>query len=179
MPLEHKNAIGLLSDREHTQSALSLLKDSGFPMEKVTVVAKHPSAEDLQVRVESEFTRQRTIERIERGALDAGTLGAIAGLLIGGLTTLAIPGIGAVAVAGAEAAFIGMLTGGFYGSVSGAILGAAIGNNVSDEQAKHYVDSLAQGHYLVIVEGSDEEIAQAYQYLKTQGIQDWGIYETL
>lgn len=106
-------------------------------------------------------------------------LDGVAGLLVGGLVTLAIPGVGTVVLAGTETAFLGLLAGGFYGSVSRALLGAAIGSSISDEQTKLYIDSLSQGHYLVMVEGKDEELAEAEPILKVQGIQDWGIYSTL
>ncbi|MEI1377407.1 hypothetical protein PQG02_13800 [Nostoc sp. UHCC 0926] len=100
MALEHKNAAGIFPDRQHTESALDQLKAADFPMNKVSVVAQHVNSEDVTLKAteatvqsEAKFVRDRTIERIEHGALDAGSWGSIIGFLGGGLVTLAIPGI--------------------------------------------------------------------------------------
>ena len=53
-----------------------------------------------------------------------------------------------------------------------------MGDAASDEQQKLYSEHLAQGHYLVMIDGSDEEIEQAESLLSQQGIQDWYVYAT-
>ena len=53
-----------------------------------------------------------------------------------------------------------------------------IGNGVSQEQAKAYSDRLSNGDYLVIIDGTDDEIHRAESILSVQGIQDWGVYST-
>lgn len=63
--------------------------------------------------------------------------------------------------------------------MAGAILGAAIGTNISDEQMKRYRERSAQGHYLIVIEGTNNEIYQAETILKTQGVRDWIIFDTL
>jgi outer membrane lipoprotein SlyB len=87
-----------------------------------------------------------------------------------------LPGIGSIAVIGVKSALVGMATGGFYGTTAGTLMGAALGDDISQDQAKQYSDHLAQGNYLMIVEGSKEEISKAESILNTQHIQDWGIY---
>ncbi|MEH2182273.1 hypothetical protein [Nostoc sp.] len=56
---------------------------------------------------------------------------------------------------------------------------AAIRASISDEQAKRYGERLAQGQYLIVVEGTANELHQAETVLSTQGIQDWSIFDTL
>ena len=186
MALEHKNAAGIFPDRQHTESALDQLKAADFPMNKVSVVAQHVNSEDVTLKAteatvqsEAKFARDRTIERIEHGALDAGSWGSIIGFLGGGLVTLAIPGISSIVLAGARAASVGLATGAFYGAVAGGLLGAAIGTNIPDEQVKLYNERLAQGQYLIVLEGTNDELQQAETVLKTQGIQDWIIFDSL
>jgi outer membrane lipoprotein SlyB len=181
MALEHKNAAGTFPDRQQTELALSQLKATGFPMNHVSVVVQHLDSEDAifesltepTVQSENRFAFNRTIERIEHGALDAGAWGTIGGGLIAGLTTLALPEVGGSVL------LVGMAAGAFYGAVSGGLLGAAIGVGISDEQASHYGDRLTQGYYLVVIKGADLEIGQAGSLLKTSGIQDWIIFDTL
>jgi hypothetical protein len=40
MEIEHKNALGLFPDLQHTESALDQLKAAGFPMSNVSVVVQ-------------------------------------------------------------------------------------------------------------------------------------------
>ena len=72
-----------------------------------------------------------------------------------------------------------MATGAFYGAVSGGVLGGEGGLEISATQAQHYEDLLAQGHYLLTVKGSDDEIDRSESVLKTENIQDWMIFSTL
>jgi hypothetical protein len=173
-----KRAIGVFPNRQDTESALNELKNSDFPMDKVSVVARDVSEDDEMAGQEREFIRQQTVKGVGNGALAGGAfLGGI-GALVAGLGTLAIPGVGSVVLVGAQAALAGTLTGGFYGSVAGGIIGAMIGNGVSQEQAKAYSDRLSNGDYLVIIDGTDDEIHRAESILSVQGIQDWGVYST-
>ncbi|MEH2422807.1 MAG: hypothetical protein V7K48_18395 [Nostoc sp.] len=185
MAVEHKNAAGTFPDRQHLETALSQLKAASFPMHNVCVVAQHGDSNEATlnpseptVQSEAQFARHRTIERIEHGALDAGGWGGVVGILGAELVTLAVPGVGSIVLA-AEAASVGLATGTFYGAVAGAILGGAIGTNISDKQIKRYRERLAQGEYLIVIKGTNDEIHQAETVLKTQGVQDWIIFDTL
>jgi hypothetical protein len=57
---------------------------------------------------------------------------------------------------------------GYYGAAAGTLMGAALGNDISAEEAKQYSDRLAQGKYLMIIEGSKEELALAESVLKNK-----------
>lgn len=74
---------------------------------------------------------------------------------------------------------MGTLTGAFYGIVSGGLLGAAFGSDISPEQIELYTHQLIQGHYLVVVEDTDDEISKAEPILKAQDVQNWGVFSTL
>lgn len=178
MTLVHKRAAGVLPDLQATESVLKQLQNYDFTMDKVSVVAQHVSQDNQSIRSLDEFARQKKLEWLEHGAIAGGTLGGISGLLMG-LSLLAIPGVGPVAIAGSGTGFVGMLTGVFYGTVSGSLLGAAFGSNITPEQIRLYTEQLMQGHYLVVVEGTAEEIARAESILKAQSIQNWGIFDTL
>ncbi|GAP96839.1 hypothetical protein [Leptolyngbya sp. NIES-2104] len=183
MALEHQNAAGTFLDRQHIETALNQLKATNFPINKISVVAQHVTSDnttlDPLIEPEAHFARRRLLERLGHGALDAGIWGGIVGILEAGLVTLAVPGVGLTAVAGAEAASVGLAAGAFYGGVAGILLGAAIGTNIPDEQVQRYRERLAQGEYLILVEGTNEEIHQAETVLKTQNVQNWMIFDTL
>lgn len=173
----HDHAVGVFVDRSAIESALDRLKQAEFPMQKVSVVAK-TDLQDSQIESENKFKRHETIQELEHGAIDGGVLGGMTGILIG-LTTLFIPGMGAIAFLGAKAAVVGALVGTYYGGVAGMILGAAFGQGISTKQARFYDEQLAQGHYLLVIEGSEAELQQAESILKDRGVQNWTEHRVL
>jgi hypothetical protein len=74
---------------------------------------------------------------------------------------------------------VGMATGAFYGAVSGGVLGGEGGLEISATQAEFYDNRLAQGHYLLMVKGSDDEIDRAEPVLKAANVQDWMVFNTI
>ena len=170
-----KRGIGVFSSREVVEAALNELKNSDFPMDKVSVVGRDSKEGEEIVNNPDEFIRDKTTEGLGKGALTGSAIGGLSGLLVG-LSTLVIPGLGHIFFAGSQAALIGTLVGGFYGAVGGTILGGILGNGVSNEEAKIYSDRLSDGNYLLIVDGTQEEIDRAEPILKDQAIRDWGVY---
>jgi outer membrane lipoprotein SlyB len=181
MSIEHKNAVGTFPSFQEIESALRQLKATGFHMNNVSVVAEHLNSAsdtlgrstDATIQSEDEFTWGSTVERIEHGAVDAGAIGSVVGGVVAGLTTLAFSAFSGAIV------LVGITAGAFYGAVSGSILGGGIGFDITEKQAKYYSDLLAQGHYLTIVKGTDDEISQAESVLKNINIRDWMIFNTL
>jgi hypothetical protein len=176
MALAQRNALGAFPDLDRAESALDRLKQTGFPMNNVSTIVQQieePAAEKLASLTESisepgeRFADDRNLDRIGKGAAGAGAFGTVAGGVLAGLTTLAFP------VAGGAVVLAGMLGGAFYGTVAGGLMGGAAGINISDEQAKHYSDLLAQGYYLVTLKGTESEMALAESVLKDENIQDW------
>lgn len=111
------------------------------------------------------------------GALSVGTLGSLTGLLVG-IGVLAIPGMGPIMLAGATAtALATTAVGGVIGAATGSLLGGLIGLGIPEEQAKIYHDHVTAGQYLVMVDGTESEIAQAAAILHNLGIEEWGMYD--
>lgn len=177
----HKRALGVFPNRRDAEAALSQLRDSGFPMDRVSVIAKHADNEDrlagadVSDRVGAK-TDNEADDGAKTGAVTGGALGGLTGLLVG-LGTLAIPGVGPILVGGATAtALATTLAGGAIGAAAGSLVGALVGLGIPDEQARVYNDRVQRGDYLVIVDGTDDEIARAETILNNRGIQDFGIY---
>ena len=187
MASQSRQAVGVFLDRQHIELALDALKAANFPMQNVSVVTQHLDPEDkaiatadTTVQSQAQFTSQQTTQKISEGALTGGSLGGAAGFLMSGLAILAVPGLGSIAVAG-----MGLATGAFYGALSGGLIKAGIGSETSPvggvstlgNQVQHYTERLAQGQYLIVVEGADDEIDRAGTMLKTQGVEDWTIFD--
>jgi hypothetical protein len=179
MTENQKRAVGVFSNRQATAQGLEKLQASGFPMEKVSIIGK-----DLDQ--DKEFGKVQTSDRLENQSVDT-TTGVVAdtlttstwGSVLVGLTSLALPGIGVVLAAGSLG--VALAT-----SVAGVAVGAAATHNlikalanlgIPEEQARVYSDRLIQGDYLVIAEGTDQEIQNAQASLSVQDIHDLGIYD--
>jgi hypothetical protein len=179
---KHKNALGTFVDLHQIESALEQLKSAGVQMSNVSVVVPQSNSDDPQlaqltepeVKSEHEFTGDdRPVAQIEQVAVKGGAVGTVVGGVVAALTTLAFPAFSGAVV------LVGMATGAFYGAVSGGVLSGEGGLEISETQAQHYEELLAQGHYLLTVKGTDAEIDRSESVLKTANIQDWMIFNTL
>ena len=173
----NKRAVGVFPSRRDAEQALNQLRNAGFSMDKVSVVAKDADREDdLAGASMSDRVGNKADEGAGYGAATGGTLGGITGLLVG-LGALAIPGIGPVMLAGAAATTIATtVSGGVIGAVAGGLIGALIGLGIPEERARVYSDRVSRGDYLVIVDGTEDEVRRAEATLHHQGIQEWGVY---
>jgi uncharacterized membrane protein len=178
---QHKHAVGVFSNRQAAESAINELKRSGFSMNKVSIIARNADRQDDIAGVDVKDRNRvgnKADEGAATGALTGGTLGGITGLLVG-LGSLAIPGIGPVMVAGEIATVLATtVAGGAIGAAAGGLIGALIGLGIPEERARIYSDRVARGDYLLIVNGTDEEIARAEAILNNRGIEELGIYDS-
>jgi hypothetical protein len=180
---QHKRAVGVFSNRHEAEVALRELRDSNFAMDRVSVITQDADKQsdiagaDVRKDVREHSEGNKADEGATKGALAGGTVGGLTGLLVG-LGTLAIPGIGPIMLAGATATAIATtLAGGAIGAVTGGLLGALVGLGIPEERARVYQDRISRGHYLILVEGTDEEISRAEAILRHRGIEEWGVYD--
>lgn len=173
-----RRAIGTFPTVHAAEQALHELERSGFPMEKVSVIARDNRTNSLAGVDVNKPVGNKADEGAKTGAVSGGALGGLTGLLVG-LGVLAIPGIGPVMLAGAGATVLATaLSGTAIGAATGGLLGALVGLGIPEKEAKIYSDRVSRGDYLVMVQGTDVDIQHAEQILKRHTIQDWGIYNT-
>lgn len=175
----NRRAVGTFASRREAELALQELKDSGFPMNNVSVIAHDAERGDEIADVDvHDHVGNKADEGATRGALAGGTLGGLTGLLVG-LGSLAIPGVGPIMLAGATAtALATTAAGGALGAAAGSLIGTLVGLGIPEDRAREYNDRLGRGHYLVMVDGTDAEIRRAEIILNTRGIEEWGVYDT-
>ncbi|MBR8836792.1 MAG: histidine kinase, partial [Stigonema ocellatum SAG 48.90 = DSM 106950] len=174
----NRRGIGVFSSRGDVEGALHELRDSGFPMDRASVIAQNSdSTDDIAGAEVRERVGNKADEGATVGALSGGTLGGLTGLLVG-LGALAIPGIGPIMLAGATAtALATTLAGAGIGAVAGSLVGGLIGLGIPEEEARAYNSRVERGHYLVIIDGTDSEIARARAILERRGIEDFAVYD--
>ncbi|MGB7711285.1 MAG: general stress protein [Microcoleus sp.] len=174
----HKRAVGVFSTRRETEQALTELRTAGFDMDRVSVIAKDADSQGEIAGIDVEDSADRKVdEGATKGALTGGALGGLTGLLVG-LGLLAIPGIGPIMLAGAEATAIATtLAGTALGATAGGLIGALVGLGIPEAEAKAYSDRVARGDYLVLLNGTEAEVATAERIFGRSGIQNWSIYD--
>lgn len=188
MVLGHnKRAVGTFANYRDAEMALRELQSSGFSMDRVSIVGRDVERHgdiagvDTSDRI-SQSGKQvaedtHADEGAKTGAATGGALGGLTGLLVG-LGALAIPGIGPVMAGGALAtALATTVAGGAIGAAAGGLVGGLVGLGIPEDRARLYSDRVSHGEYLVMVEGSEDEIRRAESVLRSRGIQDWGIYD--
>jgi hypothetical protein len=170
-----QHAVGVFSSRQDAEYALNELRDAGFNMDKVSVVVQNADHHGQLGGAEVSDTKG---EQIAGGTKAGATAGATTGsiiALVGSLGVLALPGVGAAAEVGILLA--NTIFGGLVGAATGALAGALIGWGVPEDKARYYDERVAQGDYLVVVQGTAEEILRAEGIIENRGIRDWGIYD--
>lgn len=174
---QQRRAVGVFSSRQDAEDALKALRNSGFPIERVSVIARNAGQQDSIAGANvTDTVGSKADEGAGTGAVTGTVLGGLGGLLVGA-GALAIPGIGPVIAAGTIATTLATTAlGAGLGAASGSLVGALSGLGIAEDRAQVYSDRVSQGDYLVIVDGTDEEVRLAESILSNRGIQDWGIY---
>ena len=180
-------AIGTFSSYEAAEIALVELKNQGFLMDQVSVIGRdiNSHTETTGAKINNRLVtvgnlhthENRTEEAAKDGAIAGSSLGGLTGLLVG-LGILAIPGIGPVMLAGAAAtAIASTISGSVIGAITGSLVGGLVGLGIPEDRAEVYSDRIADGDYLVMVEGSRKDIAIAESIFSHRGIAQWYVYD--
>jgi len=170
-----RRAVGIFSNRSDAEYALSELRDAGFNMDKVSVIAQNAGQHEQMAGADvNKSSGEQAAGGAKAGAAAGAATGGFLGL-VGSLGVLAIPGVGPAAEVGILLA--NTLFGGAVGTVGGGLVGALIGWGIPEDRAKYYDERVSHGDYLIMLEGTEAEIRTAEAILNNRGIRDWGIYD--
>jgi len=179
-----KRGVGIFADYQTTEKALIELKDINYRMDHISVIGQDSEylnqsgrTGDVQVQDIQDNEGNRAEEGAKTGVVSGGTVGGLTGLLVG-LGTLAIPGVGPIMLAGAAATAIATtVAGGAIGAAAGGLVGGLVGLGIPEDRAKVYNEHLSKGEYLVIIDGTDNDIAHVETILKRRDIREWNVYK--
>jgi hypothetical protein len=185
--MSDKRGMGIFSSYDTAETALIQLASAGLGMERVSLIGRDlerqvevtgAKTSDTLTDITNEEVRNRTAaEAAKNGAIAGTAFGGVTGLLVG-LGALALPGVGPVMLAGAAAtALAATASGSAIGATAGSLAGGLIGLNVPDERASMYSDRVAQGNYLVMIEGSENDLNRAESIFTKAGIQEWTLQD--
>lgn len=175
---QQQRAVGIFSDAQTVEVAFKALQETGFPMDKVSVIAK-----DAQegASVSGATARDRIgDDKVQPAAtVVADTVGnSSAAFVLGGLTALVIPGLGPILAAGSLVAALGATAAatGVSAVASNNLYSALSSLGIPEDKASDYGDALLAGQYLVFLEGSESDLKQAQATLGDHQIQSWSLY---
>jgi len=160
---EHNAVVGIYTTHTEAEAAVKALQQSGFDLQKLSIVGKGAHTEEHVVGYYNAGDRMQFW----------GTLGAfwgwLGGLLVGG-ALFVIPGLGPVIV-------LGPLVGGLVGALGGAVVGgglSALGAGlysigIPKDSIVEYETALKSAQFLVMAHGTAEEVAIAKHILEMTG----------
>lgn len=153
-----KSQIAIYDTHEKAVNAIKDLSEKGFPMDNVSLLGKAEVIED-HIHIKSLDTIKETPALVGMGA------GTLIGLL-SGIGVFTIPGFGFLYGAGA---LVGIIAGLDLGIVAGGFISLLTFIGIKEEKVIKCHEHLKAGKFIVIVNGSKEEIQRAKHILHTEG----------
>lgn len=154
-----KAIIGLFSEMDEAETAVARFKQAGFAEKEIGVMARGYLVKE---QLPHDPTTADVAEKAGIGVAVGATAGGLLGLLAAGVS-LTLPVLGPILAAGSLAPILG---GAAAGAVYGGALGLFLGLDVPEREAQFYVDKLAAGAIMVIVNAEEERAAEAWSLMR-------------
>ena len=154
--------IAVFPDLAAAEQAVIALAKKDFPVDRISIVGKDMESE---IRISGFVT---TGDVAGPSAATGAWVGGLFGVL-SGAAMLFIPGIGPLVVLGPLAA---AAVGAAEGALLGGAVGALLGHFVAKKHLPKYEELVRTGHYLLVVHGTEEEVARAQRLLPDLGSTD-------
>jgi hypothetical protein len=151
--------LGVFESLDQATDAVTRLGEAGFPTDRISIVGQGLQSE---IKMHGFVTAG---DLAKTGATLGAVFGGLFGLLAG-VAFLAIPGFGPLVILGPLAAGV---VGAAEGAVGTGLVGAILGAFVSRQHIPKLEQHLRAGRYLVLVHGSQEDVARAQEILRNAG----------
>jgi hypothetical protein len=159
---DDRAVIAVFPDLDAAEAAVRRLIADGFPADRISIVGEDIESE---IRINGFVT---TGDVAGSGAASGAWVGGLFGIL-SGAALLFVPGVGPLVV-------LGPLAAGAVGAAEGALLGgtvgAVLGHFVSKKKLPKYEQLVRTGNYLLVVQGTEEDVTRAQQLLTDLGSTD-------
>lgn len=159
-----KATIGVYDTHELAVQAIKELKDAGYSVDHLSIIGKGADSE----AIDKEMHTMPKNPLNPKGIGTATVVGTTVGLLTG-VGLFAIPGLGFLYGAGA---LVGAIAGFDFGLIGGGIASFLATIGVEDEATKKYQKDLDAGKFLIIAQGTDEEVSHAREVLHSHGMHE-------
>lgn len=151
--------IAICDSHSDAINAVSILKDSNFNSKQLSIIGKADKAKDAVVMDDKKI--------MDVAGTEAG-VGAVLGSALGilaGVGIFAIPGLGFLYGAGA---LVGGIAGFDFGLIGGGLVSALTVAGIKVSETQKYDEQIKEGKFLVIVQGTEDEINNAAKLLEGQ-----------
>jgi hypothetical protein len=152
--------IGIYDNHELAVNAVQQLKDASYPVSQLSILglsATETVDEEMHISPKNP---------IKPAGLGVGTVAGTAIGILTGIGIFAIPGLGFLYGAGA---IVGAVAGFDFGLIGGGIATVLATVGVSNDNAKKYHEALEQGKFIVVADGSEEDVNRAKNILSEHG----------
>jgi hypothetical protein len=149
-----KTTVGIFNSHHEAVMALKMLESEGISLKKVSLMGKAEIVDD-EVKIQHH-------DPLVKAPVGIGVAtGLVLGLLTG-IGVFAIPGLGFLYGAGAV---VGALGGFDFGLITGGVVSVFATLGMKEEDAVMYHEHVKEGKFLLIVNGTEEEINTAKKIL--------------
>jgi uncharacterized membrane protein len=153
--------IGIYENHDKAVDAVKELQKANYPVSKISIIGQAGEVDDhMHLKGSSPVAVAET------------SIGVVAGSVVGLLTGLgifAIPGLGFLYGAGA---IVGLIAGVDFGLIGGGLTAIFTAIGVDAEKAREYKKLLADGKFMLVAHGSNEEVKQAEDILESHGMHE-------
>lgn len=154
-----KATIGVYDSHEKAVIAVRELQKAGYPSAKLSIVGQAEIVAH-QMRLKS------TDSAFPKAEVGIGVIaGSVLGLLAG-VGVFSIPGLGFLYGAGA---IVGIFAGFDFGLITGGLTAILTSIGIDESYVASYQQQLEEGKFLVIAQGSDEDVHLAEYILSIHG----------
>lgn len=176
--------LGIFSDRNDAESAITELEDLGYDPKDISVMIRSKDAIE-QIKTN---TGKSILKGTATGATAGGAFGVLTGLLVG-VGTITIPGIGLLFIGGPIAATLGItgaaataISAATSGIIAGGIVGTLVGFGLPEGTARVYESRLKEGAIVLAVTlnetGDRDQIREVFNKYNADQIRTIGGYKT-
>ena len=153
-----KSQVAIYENHELAIKALERLKEADFPMEKTSLIG--------QAEIIDDHVHVKSLDDVRIKATGIGLVGASTLGLLTGLGIFAVPGLGFLYGAGA---LVGAIAGAEIGVVGSALFSILTTIGFHSDNIVKYEQHIKEGRFLVVVNGTLEEVERAEHILHTEG----------
>ena len=152
-------AVAVYATHDEAEAAIKSLQKSGFDMKKLSIVGKDFQTEEHAVGY------YNTGDRVKFWGKKGAFWGGLAGILFSS-AFLVIPVVGHIIVLGPlVTSIIGGLEGAAVIGSTSALFGALSGLGIPKDSVIQYENDVKAGKFLVLAQGTEEEVARAKSLL--------------
>ncbi len=162
---QNKHAVGIFFSRFKAEQALGELKQTGFVIAKISIVAKVADRDAQLDAGLSDGAGDEASAEVATGAIAGGLLGAVLGCLAG-LAIFWMPRVGFLAaVVPTGTALATTIAGAGIGAATGGLIERIAGLGMDSDRARVVRDRRGRGEFLVMVDGTEDEVQTAKSIL--------------